>query len=202
MSPASPGMNPPRTCSSVLLPHPLGPTTVTNSPSATARWARSSTARPWRSRAYALRSPTTSRAGAPTSGPRLVPRRPGQEPLEPGLRLLRRLALTPHPAISEPARQHAAQLALFADLPREAHDRLDTLLAALGVPRQGRIDVGPAVRRLSDLVGEHDGVLHCHPRALAHVRCQRVGGVAEQRNAAAGPGRLPDLLDIGAHDPL
>src|SRR5262245_23824522 len=195
-------MKPPRTWSSVLLPHPLGPTTVTNSPSATTRCAISSTSRVWPSRAYALRSPTTSRAGAPTSGPRLVSRRPGQEPLEPGLRPLRRPALAPYPEISQPARQHAAQLALFADLPREPHDRLDPLLAALGIPRQGRVDVRPAVRRLSDLVGEHDGVLHRHPRALAHVRRQRVGGVAEQRNAAAGPGRLPDLLDIGAHDPL
>src|SRR5262249_57321624 len=115
--------------------------------SATARWARSSTARLWPSRAYALRSPTTSRAGAPTSGPRLVPRRPGQEPLEPGLRPLRRLALTPHAAISEPARQHAAQLALFADLPREAHDRLDPLLSALRVPRQSRAHFPPAARR-------------------------------------------------------
>src|SRR5262249_44572923 len=163
--------------------------------SATARWARSSTARIWPSRAYALRSPTISRAGAPTSGPRLVPRRPGQEPLEPGLRPLRRLALTPHAAISEPARQHAAQLALFADLPREVHDCLDTLLPALGVPRQGRVDGRPAVRCLPELVGEHDGVLHRHPGALAHIRCQRVGGVAEERDAAPGPGRLLDLLD-------
>src|SRR5262245_38651843 len=146
MFPASPGMKPPRTWSSVLLPHPLGPTTVTNSPSATARWARSRTSRLWPSRAYALRSPTTSRAGAPPSRPRFVPRRPGQEPLEPGLRPPRHLALTPESAVSEPARQHAAQLALFADLPREANDRLDPLLAALCVPRQGRVDARPAAR--------------------------------------------------------
>src|SRR6185436_16426726 len=202
ISPASPGMKPPRTWSSVLLPHPLGPTTVTNSPSATVRRGMSSTSRVWPSRAYALRSPTTSRAGAPTSGPRLVARRPGQEPLEPGLRPLRRPALTPYTAISEPARQHAAQLALFADLPREPHDRLDALPAALGVARQGRVDVDLAVRRLSDLVGEHDGVFHRHPRTLAHVRRQRVGGVAEQRDASPGPGRLLDLLDVGAHDPV
>src|SRR5262245_862568 len=195
-------MKPPRTWSSVLLPHPLGPTTVTNSPSATARCARWSTSRVWPSRAYDLRSPTTSRAGAPTSGPRLVPRRPGQEPLEPGLCPLRRPALALDPAISEPARQYAAQLALFADLPREAHDRLDALLAALGVPPQGRVDVRPAARRLRELVGEHDGVLHRHPRALAHVRRQRVRGVAQERDAAPGPGRLLDLLDVRAHDPV
>src|SRR4030095_10423259 len=64
---------------------------------APARCARSSTSRVWPSRAYALRSPTTSRAGAPTSGPRLVPWRPGQEPLEAGLRSLRPLALALDP---------------------------------------------------------------------------------------------------------
>src|SRR5207253_10942301 len=64
---------------SVLLPHPLGPTTVTNSPSATDRRARSSTSSVRPSRAYVLRSPTTSSAGVLISGGLGGARRPGQQ---------------------------------------------------------------------------------------------------------------------------
>src|SRR5437773_2215062 len=105
--PASAGMKPPRMWSSVLLPQPLGPTTVTNSPSA----------------------------------PRDV----------------------------------------------AGERRLHALLAPVG---------------LRELVGEHDRVFHRHARALSEIRRQRVRGVAEQRDAAACPGLLAHLLDVGAHDAL
>src|SRR6266850_789314 len=116
-------MKPPRTWSKVLLPHPLGPTTVTNSPSATARRARSSTSRVRPSRAYAFRSPTTSSAGALISHG-LAARRPGQQALEGRSRLLGRAAFAPDTTVAKPARERAGELALFADLTREPHDRV------------------------------------------------------------------------------
>src|SRR5947207_3447562 len=65
--PASAGMKPPRMWSSVLFPQPLGPTTVTNSPSATDMLPTSSTSMVRPSLANALRSATTSRAGPLTA---------------------------------------------------------------------------------------------------------------------------------------
>src|SRR6267142_6471686 len=192
-------MKPPRTWSKVLLPHPLGPTTVTNSPSATARRARSSTSRVRPSRAYAFRSPTTSSAGALISHG-LAARRPGQQALEGRSRLLGRAAFAPDTTVAKPARERAGELALFADLTREPHDRVHPAPPARDVARQGLPHVGLTARGLRQLLGEDDGVLHRHARALAHVRRQGVGGVAQKRHAAVGPGALANLFDVGAHD--
>src|SRR5437773_1052955 len=194
-------MNPPRTWSRVLLPHPLGPTTVTNSPSATARRARSSTSRVRPSRAYAFRSPTTSSAGALISG-RLAPRGPGEQTLEGCPRPLGRPAFAPDTTVAEPAGQLAGELALLADLARQPDDRLHPPLAAHDVARQGLPHVRLAADGPRQLLGEDGGIFHRHTRALAHVRCQGVGRVAQERHAAASPGGLANLFDVGAHDAI
>src|SRR4029453_14934817 len=59
-----------------------------------------------------LAGPHAPQGGAAPAGPPPVAGRRAQEPLEPGLRPLRRPALPPYPEISEPARQYAAPLAL------------------------------------------------------------------------------------------
>src|SRR6266852_8133955 len=133
ISPASPGMKPPRTWSKVLLPHPLGPTTVTNSPSATDRRARSSTSSVRPSRAYIFRSPTTSSAGVAILGCFAAVRRPGQQALEGRSRPLGRPTLALESAVAEPARERAGELALLADLARQPDDRLDPPLTARDV---------------------------------------------------------------------
>src|SRR5207253_5782019 len=200
ISRASPRMKPPRTCSKVLLPHPLGPTTVTNSPSATDRRARSSTSSVRPSRAYVLRSPTTSSAGVLISGGLGGARRPGQQPLERGARQFGRPALAADAPVPEPARERAGELALFADLARQADDRLDSRPPARDVARQRRRRVRLAPGGPRQLAGEDGGVFHRHARALAHVRRQRVRRVAQERDAAASPGGLMHFLDVGAHD--
>src|SRR5262249_5232158 len=128
-------MKPPRTWSRVLLPQPLGPTTVTNSPSPTDRRARSSTGRVRPSRAYAFRRPATSRAGALISRRLVGAWRPGQQALERGPRVLGRAAFAAHAAVAQPARERAGELALFADLAREPDDRVDAPPAAGDIGR-------------------------------------------------------------------
>src|SRR5262249_59521054 len=106
-------MKPPRTWSRVLLPQPLGPTTVTNSPSATDRRARSSTGRVRPSRAYAFRRPATSRAGALISRRLVGAGRPGQQALQRGPRVLGRVAFAADAAGGPPAPQRAGGLPLL-----------------------------------------------------------------------------------------
>src|SRR5262245_32238735 len=138
-------MKPPRTWSKVLLPHPLGPTTVTNSPSAIARRSRWSTSSVRPSRTYAFLSPTTSSAGVRISR-HLVVRRPGQQALEGGPRPLGRSALTPDATVAEPTGERAGELTFLADLAREPPDRFDTAPTAGDVARQSLRGVTLAAR--------------------------------------------------------
>src|SRR5262252_1259903 len=182
-------MKPPRTWSRVLLPQPLGPTTVTNSPSPTDSRGRSSTCTVRPSRVYVFRRPATSRAGALISRRLVGTERPGQQALERGPRVLGRAALAADAAVAQPARERAGELALLADLAREPDDRVHSSPAAGDIACQG-----PGYIRLvpggpDQLLREDDGVLHRHARALAHVGRQGVRRVAQERHAPAGPPR-------------
>src|SRR5439155_19903599 len=128
--------------------------------------------------------------------------RPGEETLEARLHARGCPALAPHAPVAEPAGQGTAELARLAHAPREADDRLDPRPAPRDVAGERRLHALLAPVGLRELVGEHDRVFHRHARALSEIRRQRVRGVAEQRDAAACPGLLTHLLDVGAHDAL
>src|SRR5215470_11793499 len=138
-------MKPPRTWSRVLLPQPLGPTTVTNSPSPTDSRARSSTCRVRPSRAYVFWRPATSRAGALISRGLTGAGRPRQQSLERGPRVLGRAALAADAAVAQPAREGAGELSLLADLAREPDDRVHAPPAAgdIAGQRPGYVRLAP-----------------------------------------------------------
>src|SRR5262245_57846550 len=192
--PASALMNPPRMCSRVLFPQPLGPTIVTNSPSRTSSRARSSTGSTRPSLAKPFCSPTASRATAAISD------RGGQEALEPFLDPPRVAALALEPPITQPAGQPPRPLAGLADLAGKPHHglhaRAPPRLVTSQPLRQGLAARGHALQ----LFSQHRGVLHRHARPLSHVGGERVRGVAEEADTALHPRVLVHLLDVGAED--
>src|SRR6267142_701947 len=88
------------------------------------------------------------------------PRWPGQQPLEGRARSLGRPAVAADSTVAEPARKGTGELALFADLARQAHDRLDPLPSPRDVARQRRRHVRLAPGGPRQLVGEDGGIFH------------------------------------------
>src|SRR5262245_9125321 len=197
ISPASARTKPPMMWSKVLLPQPLGPTMVTNSPSCTTSRSTSSTATRCPFFSYPLPRPITSRTGAFISAHSygIV-----EQAFEVRIHAIDVAALAAKPTVAQPAAEEAGPLTVLADRAREPHHGGHAGLPAGDVGRQRDLEGLLLTLHRLELLGEHRGVLHGHAGALPHVRAERVDGVAEEDDAAGPPAIEADLLDVRAQD--